>query len=123
MAKRKKREERDIEKTYPRARFIEKLRRLADCLEQDKRFRIQIDGERVSIPPSAIVNIEHERGSSEEEIEFLKRLRFKGIRPTPLYYYREVQNLRDPLHFRNSPAESDSRPKRAAKRRRRKLAG
>jgi len=26
-------------------------------------------------------------------------LRFKGKRPTPLYYYRELQNLRDPLHF------------------------
>ena len=36
----------------------------------------------------------------EEEIEFLKKLRFKGKRPTPLYYYRELQNLRDPLHFR-----------------------
>jgi len=35
-----------------------------------------------------------------EEIDFLKRLRFKGKRPTPLYYYREWQNLRDPLHFR-----------------------
>ena len=37
---------------------------------------------------------------TEEEIEFLKRLRFKQKRPTPLYYYRELQNLRDPLHFR-----------------------
>ena len=35
-----------------------------------------------------------------EEIEFLRMLRFKGKRPTPLYYYRELQNLRDPLHFR-----------------------
>ncbi len=34
-----------------------------------------------------------------EEIDFLKRLRFKGKRPNPLYYYRELQNLRDPLHF------------------------
>jgi transcriptional regulator with XRE-family HTH domain len=34
-----------------------------------------------------------------EEIEFLRKLRFKGKRPTPLYYYRELQNLRDPLHF------------------------
>jgi len=34
-----------------------------------------------------------------EEIEFLKRLRFMGKRPTSLYYYRELQNLRDPLHF------------------------
>jgi transcriptional regulator with XRE-family HTH domain len=39
--------------------------------------------------------------ASEEEIEFLKRLRFNGKQPTPLYYYREWQNLRDPLHFRN----------------------
>jgi transcriptional regulator with XRE-family HTH domain len=38
---------------------------------------------------------------TQEEIEFLERLRFKGRRPTPLYYYREMQNLRDPLHFRN----------------------
>jgi transcriptional regulator with XRE-family HTH domain len=38
---------------------------------------------------------------TQEEIEFLKRLRVKGKRPTPLYYYRELQNLRDPLHFRN----------------------
>jgi transcriptional regulator with XRE-family HTH domain len=35
-----------------------------------------------------------------EEIGFLRKLRFKGKRPTPLYYYRELQNLRDPLHFR-----------------------
>ncbi len=37
-----------------------------------------------------------------DEIEFLKRLRFKGRRPAPIYYYRELQNLRDPLHFRPS---------------------
>jgi len=34
-----------------------------------------------------------------EELEVLKRLRFKGKRPTALYYYRELQSLRDPLHF------------------------
>src|SRR5207245_401529 len=33
------------------------------------------------------------------EIESLRRLRLKGKRPTPLYYYRELQNRRDPLHF------------------------
>jgi transcriptional regulator with XRE-family HTH domain len=37
--------------------------------------------------------------ATAEEVEFLKRLKFKGKRPTPLYYYRELQNLRDPLHF------------------------
>jgi len=39
-------------------------------------------------------------GATEPEIEFLKALRFRGKHPTPLYYYRELQNLRDPLHFR-----------------------
>ena len=39
-------------------------------------------------------------GAAEDEIDFLKRLRFAGKRPTALYYYRELQNLRDPLHFR-----------------------
>ncbi|WP_238325982.1 helix-turn-helix domain-containing protein [Bryobacter aggregatus] len=37
---------------------------------------------------------------TKEEVEFLRSLRFRGRRPTPLYYYRELQNLRDPLHFR-----------------------
>jgi hypothetical protein len=37
--------------------------------------------------------------ATEEEIEFLERLRLRGKRPTPLYYYRELQNLRDPLNF------------------------
>ena len=40
--------------------------------------------------------------ATEEEIEFLKTLKFKGRRPAPLYYYRELQNLRDPLHFHPS---------------------
>jgi transcriptional regulator with XRE-family HTH domain len=38
--------------------------------------------------------------ATEEEIAFLRRLRFKGKHPMPLYYYRALQNLRDPLHFR-----------------------
>jgi transcriptional regulator with XRE-family HTH domain len=40
--------------------------------------------------------------ATNEEIEFLKALRFKDRRPSPLYYYRELQSLRDPLHFRPS---------------------
>ncbi len=41
-----------------------------------------------------------------EEIEFLKKLRFNGKHPTPLYYYRELQNLRDPLHFHALAAQT-----------------
>jgi transcriptional regulator with XRE-family HTH domain len=37
--------------------------------------------------------------ATNDELEFLKNLRFKMRRPSALYYYRELQNLRDPLHF------------------------
>jgi hypothetical protein len=39
--------------------------------------------------------------ATAEEVEFLRQGRFKdGRRPTALFYYRGLQNLRDPLHFR-----------------------
>jgi transcriptional regulator with XRE-family HTH domain len=38
-------------------------------------------------------------GATEAEVAFLKRLEFSNRRPTALYYYRELQSLRDPLHF------------------------
>ena len=61
---------RDIEKDYPLPQFIEKLRRLADALENGERFEIQIAGERISVPARATYNIEHERSEDGEEIEF-----------------------------------------------------
>jgi len=70
MARRKKKSKRDIEKGYPAKQFVAKLRRLADCIENGDRFRIQVAGERVSVPPDAIINIEHEREGTAEEIEF-----------------------------------------------------
>ena len=70
MTKRTKKSKRDIEKVYSSKQFVAKLRRLADCIEQGKQFRIQVAGERGSVPPDAVINIEHERGSREEEIEF-----------------------------------------------------
>ena len=40
-------------------------------------------------------------GATSEEIESLRRMRFPSSRrPTVLFYYRTLQNLRDPLHFR-----------------------
>lgn len=62
--------DRDIEKGYSRAEYIAKLRRLADALEEGTTFRIQIAGERITVPVDAIYNIEHEREDGEEEIEF-----------------------------------------------------
>jgi amphi-Trp domain-containing protein len=61
---------RDIEKDYPKSEFIAKLRRLADALENDEKFEIQIAGERIYVPVRAVYNIEHERSDEEEEIEF-----------------------------------------------------
>lgn len=63
-------ETRDIEKGYPKADFVAKLRRLADAIENEKRFDIQIAGERIYVPVRATFTIEHERSGGEEEIEF-----------------------------------------------------
>lgn len=38
-------------------------------------------------------------GINEHEIAYLKSLSPDGKRPAPLFYYRELQNLRDPLNF------------------------
>jgi hypothetical protein len=55
-------------------------------------------------------------GITEEETAFLKSLTFNGKRPSPLYYYRELQNLRDPLHFLplSSSQRRDSEKKTAS---------
>lgn len=60
----------DVEKAYSTSQFVAKLRRLADALEQGRRFEIQIAGERIHVPAGAVFNIEHEREGSAEEIEF-----------------------------------------------------
>ncbi len=62
--------DRDIEKSYSTKEFVAKLRRLADTLEKEEKFEIQIAGERIYVPVRADYNIEHEREGSTEEIEF-----------------------------------------------------
>jgi len=61
---------RDIEQIYSTPEVVAKLRRLADALESDKSFRIQIAGVRIRVPERAQFSIEHERDDDEEEIEF-----------------------------------------------------
>jgi len=61
---------RDLERTYTRAQFVAKLRRLADALEAGRAFTIQVAGERLHIPADAVFNVEHEREEGEEELEF-----------------------------------------------------
>ncbi len=62
--------ERDVEKEYPQADFVAKLRRLADAIENNERFEIQIAGTRVYVPVRAKFSIEHEKSDDHEEVEF-----------------------------------------------------
>ena len=61
---------RDVEREYSTGDVVAKLRRLADALETNKPFRIQIAGERIRVPARARFSVEHERSEDEEEIEF-----------------------------------------------------
>jgi amphi-Trp domain-containing protein len=70
MTSQKKKRKRDIEKNYSVKQFVKKLRRLADCIEQGQRFQSQVAGERIFIPATVVINIEHERDDSSEEVEF-----------------------------------------------------
>ena len=51
-------------------------------------------------------------GITETETAFLKSLSPDGKRPAALYYYRELQNLRDPLNFLPSAAGTRRKPDR-----------
>ncbi len=59
----------DTEKSYAVSQTIAKLRRLADALEQNKPFEIQIDNNRISVPPDAEIEFEYEKTKDGEEIE------------------------------------------------------
>lgn len=62
--------DRDLTRTYTRAQFVDKLRRLADAIESERAFSIQVAGERLRIPASAAFNVEHERSGGRQELEF-----------------------------------------------------
>lgn len=59
----------EVEKSYASGEVVAKLRRLADALEQEKTFEIQIAGERIYVPPYATVEFEYARDGEEEEME------------------------------------------------------
>ena len=73
-----KRRNRDLERTYSRGQFVAKLRRLADSLERERAFTIQVAGERLWIPADVGFNVEHERSGGEDELEFQLRWRAGG---------------------------------------------
>ena len=62
-------DDREAEKSYSTKEVVAKLRRLADALEEEKTFEIQIAGERIYIPPYATVEFEYERLGDDEEVE------------------------------------------------------
>jgi amphi-Trp domain-containing protein len=67
---------RDLERTYSADQFAAKLRRLANALERNRPFTIQVAGETLRIPKGAVFNIEHERDArGVEELEFQLRWR------------------------------------------------
>ena len=70
-------QEKEIEKSYSRKAVAAKLRRLADSLESNRTFQIQIAGERIHILPSATVECEYARDGVEEEVDIEVKCRRK----------------------------------------------
>jgi transcriptional regulator with XRE-family HTH domain len=83
-------------------------------LDRLKRFEFtEREGERSLAPEPGLEEFLNDLSLSadatQEEIAFLKSLKFTARRPTALYYYRELQSLRDPLHFRAAKPHSEPR--------------
>ena len=62
-------DEKEVEKSYATKEVAAKLRRLADALETEKTFEIQVAGERIYVPPYASVEFEYARDDDAEELE------------------------------------------------------
>lgn len=62
-------DDKEVEKSYSTKEVVAKLRRLADALEEEKTFEIQIAGERIYVPPYATVEFEYARDGEDEEVE------------------------------------------------------
>ncbi|PRP92160.1 hypothetical protein ENSA5_51070 [Enhygromyxa salina] len=65
--------DRDVERNVNTEQFVATLRRIADCLEGDDNVRIQVKGQRFTIPKTASLSIEHEREGGAEELELQLR--------------------------------------------------
>ena len=62
-------EEIEVEKGYSNQATTEKLRRLAESIEQGKAFEIQVKGERIYVPADAEIDFEYERTENVHELE------------------------------------------------------
>ena len=70
-------DERDVEVKKTEKEFVALLRRIADAVEADKSFRIQVDNVRLTVPETAKVSVEHEQEGDEHCVE----LQFKWTKP------------------------------------------
>ena len=62
-------DERDVEVKKTEKEFVALLRRIADAVEADKSFRIQVDNVRLPVPEMAEVYVEHEQEGDEHCVE------------------------------------------------------
>lgn len=59
----------EVEKGYSNKQTAEKLRRLAEAIEQGKAFEIQVSGQRIYVPADAQIDFEYEREDDIHELE------------------------------------------------------
>jgi amphi-Trp domain-containing protein len=62
-------EELEVEKGYSNKQTAEKLRRLAESIEQGKAFEIQVSGQRIYVPADAEIDFEYEKTEDIHELE------------------------------------------------------
>ena len=62
-------EETEVEKGYSSKQTAEKLRRLAESIEQGKPFEIQVGGQRIYVPADAEIAFEYEKIEDIHELE------------------------------------------------------
>ena len=60
----------EIEKNYEPSGFAAELRRLADAIESGEDFTLDIDGETITVPASALASVEFEQEDGTAELEF-----------------------------------------------------
>ncbi|MBA2648108.1 MAG: amphi-Trp domain-containing protein [Legionella sp.] len=59
----------ELEKTYGATAVANKLRRIADAIEQNKGFQIQVDKKRIYVPVDISIDFEYEEQGEEYELE------------------------------------------------------
>ncbi|CEK10156.1 amphi-Trp domain-containing protein [Legionella hackeliae] len=69
----------ELEKTYGSLAIANKLRRIADAIEHNKGFQIQINNKRIYVPADIHVEFEYEESSDECELEI--EMKWKKNKP------------------------------------------